>query len=55
MNAEYEPYNYIGDMKEFIDRVSLLNKTALDEADRAAENDSRRYTHEEVFRALRSN
>lgn len=26
--AEYEPYNYITDMKEFIDRVSVLNKTA---------------------------
>lgn len=26
--AEYEPYNYIVDMKEFIDKVSLLNKTA---------------------------
>lgn len=26
--AEYEPYNYIVDMKEFIDKVSMLNKTA---------------------------
>jgi len=26
--SEYEPYNYITDMKEFIDKVSLLNKIA---------------------------
>jgi len=26
--AEYEPYNYVEDMKEFIDKVSVLNKIA---------------------------
>jgi len=26
--AEYEPYNYIESMKDFIDQVSMLNKTA---------------------------
>lgn len=26
--AEYVPYNYIDDMKEFIDKVTELNKTA---------------------------
>lgn len=26
--AEYEPYNYVDDLKEFIDKVSVLNKTA---------------------------
>lgn len=26
--AEYEPYNYVEDMKEFIDKVTVLNKTA---------------------------
>ena len=26
--AEYEPYNYIENMKDFIDQVSMLNKTA---------------------------
>lgn len=26
--AEYEPYCYIDDMKEFIDKVAMLNKTA---------------------------
>lgn len=26
--AEYEPYNYVGDIKEFIDKVAMLNKTA---------------------------
>jgi len=26
--AEYAPYHYITDMKEFIDKVSVLNKTA---------------------------
>jgi hypothetical protein len=26
--AEYEPYNYVEDMKDFIDQVSMLNKTA---------------------------
>lgn len=26
--AEYEPYNYVDDMKEFIDKVSMLNKIA---------------------------
>lgn len=25
--AEYAPYHYITDMKEFIDKVSVLNKT----------------------------
>ena len=28
MYAEYEPYNYIDDMKDFIDQVSILNKIA---------------------------
>lgn len=26
--SEYAPYNYIEDMKEFIDKVSQLNRTA---------------------------
>ncbi len=26
--SEYAPYNYVDDMKEFIDRVSELNKIA---------------------------
>lgn len=26
--AEYAPYNYIDDMKDFIDKVAELNKTA---------------------------
>lgn len=26
--SEYAPYTYIEDMKEFIDRVTLLNRTS---------------------------
>lgn len=26
--AEHKPYNYVDDIKEFIDKVAMLNKTA---------------------------
>jgi len=26
--SEYEPYNYVADMKNFIDMVSKINRTA---------------------------